>query len=225
MTGFRTLALLTLSTTALMAEDIPYGVEFVAGIRHGYHQRGLDLANDLIDLQFQANVTLTKTQSVDIALWQGSEISGDYSEFGFLVGATQDFDSFSLSLELNYSSYTSDLIDTGAEISFGIDYPIMKNVSLYGQLGYNEAAESLFAQLGAYATTRVTDDSFFTVKSDLNIADSYYGRNGIYDLTTRASYTYNINSMLSMTPFTSLSLAFDGGGSDFSAGMWVEVFF
>ena len=220
----RTLILLS-TTLPLLAQDIPYGVEFVAGIRHGYHQRGLNLADDLIDLQFQANVTLTKTQSVDIAIWQGAEISGDFREFGFLAGATQDFKNFSLSLELAYASYDSDIVDSGAEISVGIDYPIIDNLSLFAQVGFNEPAESIFAQLGAYATAKVTEDSFFSIKSELNLADSYYARSGIYDLTTRTSYTYNINSMLSMTPFTSLSLAFDGEGSDFSAGVWMEVFF
>ena len=229
MKPLRPLSLLLLSASALQAadDDIPYGIEFVAGIRDGYHQRGLELASDLIDLQIQANITLTKSRSIDIALWQGAEISGDFREFGLLVGASEEFDNFSLSLELNYADYESDLIESGAEVSFGIDYPITDNISAFGQIGFNEAAQSFYAQLGGFATAKVNKDSYLTLKSELNIADSYFGQSGIYDLTTRASFTYNVNSGLSMSPFASVSISFDDEGrtADFSTGVWVEMFF
>jgi len=209
-----------------MALDIPYGIEFVGGIRDGYHQRGLELASDLVDLQFQARVSLDNNQSIDLGLWQGAEISGDFREFGILLGYSHDFKNFTFTSELNYADYESDVIESGVEVTFGVDVPIYENVSIFGQLGYNEASEAIFGQVGTYATAKVSDDSFVTFKSELNIADDYFGRSGLYDVTTRGSFTYNINKQLSVTPFLSLSIPLDNeGDTDFSAGFWMEVFF
>lgn len=212
--------------TPVMAQDIPYGVELVSGLRAGYHQKGIELADDLIDLQLQSNITLSESSSLNITLWQGAEVSGDFQELGAIVGLTRSHDEFSYTGEISYMGYESPIAESGVEVSLGADYEIKDNVYFYGSLGYNTGAESIIGQVGASGSHRLTDDSFIEAKAEVNLASSYYSREGIYDLTARLSYTYNISTFLSVTPFTSGSAPLDGEGDlDFSVGLWLEVFF
>lgn len=210
----------------VIAEDIPYGVELVTGLRTGYHQKGIELADDLIDLQLQSNITLSESSSLNIALWQGAEVSGDFQELGAVVGLTRSYDTFSFSGEVSYLGYESSIVSSGVEVSLGADYELKENIYLYGSLGYHSGAESFIAQGGVSGSHRLTDDSFIEAKAELNLANSYFSREGIYDLTSRVSYTYNVSSFLSATPFLSSSIPLDGEADfDLSAGMWLEVFF
>jgi len=219
-------ALLTATLAApLGAQDIPYGIEFVTGIRTGYLHRGVELAQDLTDVQLQANVTLSQTQSVDISLWHGAEISGDFAEFGALLAGTQEFVDFSLTVELSYTHYEQSPLDSGVELAVGVDVPLGQHVSSFAQLSYHQAEASIFGQLGAIATHRLSDDSYLTLLGEVNFASDYLRRSGLYDLSTRLSYTHNVNSSLSITPYAALALALDEAPSTFSAGVWVELFF
>ncbi len=217
------ISLLCLAT--VIAEDMPYGVEFVAGIRSGYLQKGLNLADDLIDLQFQSNITLNKSTTLTVAAWQGAEISGAFQEFGAQVGLTKDYKAFSLSAELSYYSFESTIMESGAEFMLGGDYYFSDYFSLYAGVGYHDGAESIVGQAGISGTQRLNDDSFLELKAELNVADSYFGRDGLYALTSRLSYTYNVNSTFSLTPFAAATIPLDDGSSDLSGGVWIEVFF
>lgn len=206
--------------------DIPYGIEFVAGVRSGYHQKGVSYANDLLDLQLQSNITVTKSSSLNFAIWQGAEISGDFREFGSLVSATKSYDEFSVTGELAYYNLESPFLENGAEASIMLDYQLSDEISVYGSLGYSEGAQSLIGLLGVSGGQIITDDSFLEAKVEFHLADNYYGREGLYDLTSRLSFTYNINSLLSTTPFVSAAIPLDGAGEfDLSTGVWIEIFF
>lgn len=215
------------AVASVQAQGAPYGVEFVSGIRTGYIQRGLNLADDLLDLQIQSNITLTKTTDVNLALWQGAEISGDFREFGALVGLNKRIDQFSVFAEVSLSSYESDIVSGGVEFSLGGDYTVTEFVSVFAHAGYNSGAESIFGQFGGIGSMRLTDKAFLEGKLQLNAADNYFGREGLYDATARISVTTNINDSLSVTPFFSLSTSLDGEGEDLetSLGVWVELFF
>lgn len=213
-------------SVAVAQDDIPYGLEFVSGIRASYHQNGIVLADNLIDLQLQSNITLAEDVFLNIALWQGAEISGDFQEFGAVGGITKIYDKFSLSGEVAVTSYESDIVEGGVELSLVGEYVVAENVFIFGSLGYHSGAETVLANLGGNGSVVVTDDSFLEWKAVFHLADSYFSREGLYDLTTRVSYTYNLNSFLSVTPFLSASIPLEGDADfNLSAGLWMEVFF
>lgn len=220
------LCLTLVSMAASLAEEIPYGIEFVGGIRTGYHQRGLALADDLIDLQLQTQLTLTKTTSLTTIVWQGAELSGNFRESGGLIGFTKEYEKLSLSAELAYHNIESTLLKSGVELTVGGDYQLRENLTLYGAIGQYTGAKSLIAHLGLNQTKRLSDDSFLTAQSQLHFASDYFGREGLYDVTSRVSFTYNVHSYLSFTPFLSASIPLDGEvETDLSTGVWVELFF
>ncbi len=226
MKGKACLWIAALGTLGSSAEDVPYGVEFLGGIRSGYHQRGMRLSNDLIDLQLQSRLTLEDAVSVNMAIWRAAEASGDFNEFGALASISREYGEYSVAFELAYHSYDSEKVESGLEASALVDYSLTDHTSVYGSVSSNTAVQNLYAQVGWSGSHKVSKDSYIQVKSELHMAQNYFGREGLYDLTSRLNYTYNISEMMSLTPFLSSSIPLDDK-EDFnlSTGVWVEVFF
>ena len=219
-------ALLFTPSALEAAETIPYGVEFLGGIRSGYHQRGMRLANDLVDLQLQSTLTLEDATSLNVAVWRGAEASSDFSEFGALVGFTKAYDKLALSSELAYYAITSDKVKSSLEASVTADYALSDFISAYCSLSTNSSVKNFYAQVGISTSIEVNDKSYLQMKSEVHMAQDYFGRTGIYDVTSRVDYTYNVNDTFSLTPFLSGSVPLDDKEVfNLSTGLWIEVFF
>jgi len=221
------LLLLSAMSPTMASGNIPYGIEFVAGMRDEYHQRGLQLADDLIDLQIQSNITLTKSSSLNLAAWQGAEMAGDFQEAGVLLSLTKEYSRFALNSEIGYTRYENSFVESGIQYSVGVDYSLASELVAYVSATYDDDQSSMIGLFGLLSSARITDDSFMEYKVEAHMANDYYSREGLYDLSSRVSYTLNVNEMLSFTPFVSYTYPLDEVDLDpeFSTGVWVELFF
>ena len=60
----------------------------------------------------------------------------------------------------------------------------------------------------------------------VSIVEDFYGVSGFNDFYGRVSVTYNINSILSLTPFAGWSVEIeDNDGNEVFGGLWLEISF
>ncbi|NNC88770.1 MAG: hypothetical protein HKN82_09970 [Akkermansiaceae bacterium] len=213
---------------AAIDEEIPLGAETVAGVRTGYVYRGFDLADALTDFQLETELAVAQDVFLNIGGWVASELGDDFTEAAFFVDLRRTMNEFyTLGASASYHDFDDalffrDTTDVGAFITMFHANDLDVTFGAYRDI----VAEAWYANAEAGWSYRLSDDAYFGLLTGLSWVDDYYGRDGINDFYGRATVTYNINRLISLTPFFGWSLEIeDADGDEYFGGLWFEVLF
>lgn len=226
-----TLALLlpALAGHAEVESDIPIGIEAVTGVRSGYVFRGFDMANTLLDFQAQGEITLAERTFLNVGGWIAAESGGPFEELaGFLDLRTGLNDLLTLGTSLTYHDYDGSFFESGADLGISVSVDPSKDWGVTVGAYHDFGADAWYAKAEAAWSRRTGEDSYLALTGGISWVNDYYGRDGMNDFFGRASFTYNINRNIAVTPFLGWSLEIDstnGDGDEFYGGLWLELVF
>ncbi|MFD2158391.1 hypothetical protein ACFSW8_05735 [Rubritalea tangerina] len=209
--------------------DIPYGIEAVTQYRTEYNYRGFILAQDALDFQLGSQLAFNNTTYLNAAAWYGAEVGdGDFTEAGFLADLRKDFDLLTLSLSGTYRSYSNTFFESGTNIEAAAIYHFTREFDIAGRVAYDTGAEGWYSNLAAHYYFRLNDDSYINLNGGVSFVDKYYLRSGFNDFFAKVSYTYNINQMVSISPYVGTSILLDNkdlGRDSLHGGIYFAVSF
>ena len=227
----RFLAPLPLLATAAPAEverEIPWGVEVVTGYRSEYIQRGFKLANDLFDVQAEAELTLTDDLIANFGAWYGTGTgSADFDEGGAFAGIRAEQSDFSFAFDARWRSIDHPVFEDGIDLMPSVSWHWTEDLGFTAGAAWNTGADGLYGFAESNWSKPVGKSSFVSLTGGLSAVDGYYGRSGWNDLYARASFTQGINQSVAITPFVGLSIPLqsDGETNRLFGGVWFEVNF
>ena len=222
------LTFLTASAAAEVESEIPLGIEVVTGWRSEYIQRGFKWANDLLDVQGEAEIALTDNLIANLGGWYATTTGGaDFDEAAAFARIGWEKDELTLALETTWKSVSHTDFDDGLDIMPTIGWRWNEDLVFTGGLAWNTGADGLYA----FAETRWSHplgrNAFVSADAGLSWVSDYYDRSGLNDLYARLAYTQVFNRSVSLTPFvgTSLPLQSNEESARLFGGVWFEVNF
>ncbi|MBK1835100.1 hypothetical protein [Roseibacillus ishigakijimensis] len=225
----RAFLLLPLGLAPLLAArnpHLPLGVESLTGLRSSYLYRGFELAEVTLEGQLETEVTLSDQFSLGLAAWHLAESSDNFSESAFGLSLRRDWEEVSLSASLDYRAYSGSLFEDGLDAGLQAQWFFAEDWDLAWESHYDFGAEGSYHAFSLAWSHPFGDELFLSAHGGISAVSSYYERDGLNDLHTRLSLTYNLNSYLSITPFVGTSLGLqEGVADDVFAGVWLAVTF
>ena len=225
----RLLCLSLLFPLSLQADDIPYGVEAVTGLRSSYIYRGFKLADTTLDFQLQSEVTLAKDNYLSFGAWHAAESDGNFSTTELFLDLNRDLDDLTIGATLSYHNFNHSFFQSG------LDFGIYANLLISDDWAWRTALNYDFGADGFYMNTElnwshpVSDDAFVSILGGASAVSDNYGRDGLNDLYLRIALTYGISERVSLTPFVGGSFVIDDdtafSDDEAYAGFWFEVTF
>jgi hypothetical protein len=213
--------------SAEMEDDLRLGLEAVTGMRTDYVYRGFDLAGTTMDFQLEGEVTLAQDLYLNLGGWFATATNDDFSELTGFADLRYDLNQrFTVGGSVSYHSYQETFFDDGFDLGGSLTYYATDEWDF--KLGANRdfGAEGWYAHAESGWSYRINDDAYLGLSGGISWIDDYYSRSGLNDFYGRASFTYNVNSMISLTPFVGWSLEIeDGDGDELLGGLWFEVSF
>ena len=213
---------------AEVESSIPLGVEAVTGYRTEYIHRGMSLADDVIDFQLESGFALSDTWSICLRGWHDSgTASGAYfSETSGFAELRYDEKIFSAGWALGYRSFSGSQLSDGFETGPFCSWHASADLDVNAELRYDDGAGTWYAKAELSWSKPLDKKSFVSALAGISAVGDYYDREGLNDVFLRISYTYNVASNVSLTPFLGSSIGLDEIAEDRGyAGVWFEVSF
>lgn len=231
-----TLSLLAVSSTFAAEansgdfQELTYGVEALAQYRNEYNYRGFEIADDTIDLQLSTQFALDNDFSINTAAWYGTETgSGDFSEIGLFADIRKDIGQATYALSGTYRDYDNTLFfESGFDIAATAIWHFDDCWDFSTTASYDTGADAWYGGTKASYYYRINDSSYFNFNAGISYVDNYYGRDGFNDVFGKVSYTYNINSQVSVSPYLATSILVDNddlGSDSLYGGVYFAVAF
>ena len=210
-----------------VGEDIPYGIEAVTGLRSAYSYRGFELASSTLDFQLETEVAINNDLSLAAGGWIASELGGQFEEkTGFLELRTTLGDAFTAGAAVGYHGYRNSVIRSGFDLSGTFTWHTKTDWKFSTSVAHDCGVGGWYGELASHWYKRLSDDAFLSGKLGVSGTEDYYGLSGLSELNGRLSFTYNVNTMLSVTPFVGYSHELrHRDGNEIHAGFWFEVSF
>lgn len=227
----RSLTVLPLLATAAPAEverEIPWGVEVVTGYRSEYIQRGFKLANDLFDVQGEAEIALADDVFASFGGWYGTGTgSADFEELGAFGGIRWETGKFILGLDTGWTSIDHSVFKDGLDVSPSLTWLFTKDLEFTAGAAWNTGADGLYGFAETVWSKPLGTSSFVSLTGGISAVADYYGRDGWNDVHARASFTQSINQRVAVTPYVGVSIPLqsDGETNRLFGGVWFEVNF
>ena len=224
-------ALLSLGLLPIQAEienEIPWGIETVAGIRSAYVYRGAELAETSQDLQIEAEISLSNETSFSVGLWHLSESSGDFSESGLFLDLRHDLDpKTQIGTSLTYRNFRNSALDSGLDFGVFASYRFNDLWDTKVGIYYDTGNDAFYANAELRWSKPLSEDAFISFDNGISFVSDYLNRDGLNDLYGRLSLTYAISETVAITPFVGWSIQLDDSNvSDpVYAGVWFEFIF
>lgn len=227
---------LSILSPVVLAEgtQTPLGLEAVTGVRSNYIQRGFKVADQVLDFQLEGEVSLSNTLFLNYGGWYLTETDeGDYSELGFRLALTKNWDNWQLTGLTEYKDIDNSEFDSGFYLSSKLKYFFTQSESdkfthsLSLEVAYDTGAEGFFTELEFTTFYTVNKDSYLQLDLAATALNNYYDASGARDFNARLTYTYQLTDQVSISPFTEISVALKDrdDGSLFASGIWFEVSF
>ncbi len=208
-------------------DDIPLGIEAVTGFRSDYVYRGFHLAQTTMDFQLETEVVINDVLSLGAGGWVATQLDDGFNErTGFIELYANLLEGVGVGASGAYHSYDHDIFKSGFDLTAFLLWHPANNWSITAEVSRNLASEGWHGELSGQWSHRVSDDAYFGMAMGVSITEDYYGHSGLNDFNGRISLTYNINSMLSVTPFAGWSHELTArDGDELYGGLWFEISF
>ncbi len=213
--------------SADLEDDLPLGIEAVTGLRSDYVYRGFNLADVVMDFQLETEVVLDDTLALGAGGWFATGVSDNFTEGGAFLNL-----SYSLHKDItvggsaSYHAYDHNFLENGFDLGAFLTWYTDRDWNIEAGVYRDFATNGWYAHLGSDWSVRLSDKTYLGISAGISAVEDYYGRSGLNDFHGQASLTYNINTMLSVTPFAGWSCELNNGdGSEIYGGLWFEVSF
>jgi len=224
----RPLALLATLSPCLAepAAEIPLGIEVVTGYRSTYVHRGFELAQDLIDVQAEAEIALSDQWVINLGGYYGSG-DAEFSETAAFLDLRYETEKWSAGIATTWRDYDRSLFRDGFDLAPGFSWHLNDDWDLNAGLAYDTGDGGWYGNLEAAWSQPLGDSSFLAATAGTSWTEDYYGSNGWHDAYARLSWTYAFNRNVAITPFagTSIPTSSGPGSKQLFAGLWFEVNF
>lgn len=210
-------------------KEVPYGIEALAQYRSDYRYRGFSLADNTIDLQLSSLYAFSDTVDLSTATWYGTATgSGQFSEFGLMAELSKQFGQFNLGTSATYRGQSYSPLKSGLNLEARAHWGINDQLDISIKGAYDTGAEGWYSDLSGNYFIPMNDDSYFDISLGCSAVNSYYDRDGLNDLFTKFTYTYNINQSISVSPYLGTSTLLDSadqGKDSLHGGLYFAVSF
>jgi len=222
--------------SAEVENDLALGIEAVTGFRSDYIHRGFELAEGTLDFQIEGEIALNNHTFLNVGAWYATETgNGKFDETAFFTHLRfEHSEQLTLGLSATYRSFSNSTPPLSVMFEDGVDagafatWNFCKDFNATAGAYYDTGAEAWYGHLETRWSKVVSEKSFVTLKTGVSYVDDYYGRDGLNDVYSRLSFTYNISETVSLTPFVGGSALLDSddpGGDQAFGGVWFEVRF
>ena len=220
-------ALVTPALRAELEDDIPLGVEAVTGIRSGYVYRGFDLADALMDFHLETEIVLQDHLALAAGGWFATEVGDKFNQASAYIGVRYDLrEKLTAELSASYHTFDHSTLEDGLDLGASLTWYPDRDWDLGAAVHRDSSSNGWYVSVEGGWSHPLSEDAFLALNGGVSAVEDYYGRSGLNDIYGRASLTYNINSMLSLTPFIGWSFELnDGDGNEVYGGLWFEVSF
>lgn len=233
-----TVSILSLTClSAVLAEDssvpkvsdaeIKFGLEGLTTWRSEYMYRGFKLAGKSMEFQVAGQLSLSKTETLDIGLYFDTATGdGDFTEAGMFIDFSKNIGDLTYTGKLTLRDYTNSQFRSGADIGGSVNWKMNEQFDFTAQLTYDTGAKGAYGEIKATAYKGITDSSYFLFNTGVGATAGYYDRSGLHHLFAKAEYTYNISDNVSVSPFLGASIAIhDKAENSLYAGIYFAVSF
>jgi hypothetical protein len=210
------------------AGDIPIGIEVVTGYRTEYIHRGFKLADDLIDVQAEAEIALSNEWVLSLGGYYGTGAGDeDFSEAAAFFDLRYEAKQWSAGIATTWRDYQDSFFEDGFDIAPSFIWHLTDDWDLAAGIAYDTGDGGLYGNLEASWSKPLGKSSFLSAKAGTSWTEDYYGSSGWNDLYGRVSWTYAFNDSVAISPFagTSIPMSSSPQTDRLFAGVWFEVNF
>jgi hypothetical protein len=205
------------------AADIPLGVEVVTGYRSEYVHRGFELAQDLIDVQAEAEIALSDRWVLNLGGYYGTGSgSDDFSEAAAFLDLRYEAERWTAGIATTWRDYQDSFFKDGFDLAPRFAWHLTDDWNLAAGIAYDTGDGGWYGNLEAVWSKPLGESSFLGATAGTSWTEDYYGSSGWHDAYARLSWTYAFNDRVAVTPFAGTSIPTSGGpGSNrLFAGIW-----
>ena len=208
-------------------DDIPLGIEAVAGFRSDYVYRGFNLAQTTMDFQVETELVISDALSLGTGGWVATQLDDGFNErTGFIDLYANVFDEVTIGASGVYRAYDHDILKSGFDLTASLIWHPASDWSISAEVSRDFPSAGWYGELAGQWSRRLSDDAYLGMAMGISATDDYYGHSGLNDFNGRISLTYNINSMVSVTPFAGWSHELTTrDGDELYGGLWFEISF
>lgn len=208
------------------ASDIPLGVEVVTGYRTEYVHRGFELAQDLIDVQAEAEIALSNEWVLNLGGYYGTG-DNDFSEAAAFFDLRYEAEKWSAGIATTWRDYQDSFFKDGFDLAPRFTWHLTDDWDLGAGIAYDTGDGGLYGNLEAAWSKPLGESSFLGATAGTSWTEDYYGSDGWHDAYARLTWTYAFNDSVAVTPFagTSIPTGSGPGSNRLFAGIWFEVNF
>ncbi len=210
------------------AADIPLGIEVVTGYRTEYVHRGFELAQDLIDVQAEAEIALSNEWVLNLGGSYGTcSGRGDFSETAAYFDLRYETEQWTAGIATTWRDYQDSFFADGFDLAPRFIWHLTEDWDLGAGLAYDTGDGGWYGNVEAAWSKPLGESSFLGATAGTSWTEDYYGSNGWHDAYARLTWTYAFNEHVAITPFagTSISTGSGPGSNQLYAGAWFEVNF
>lgn len=222
------LATLSPCIAGSLADDIPIGVEVVTGYRSEYIYRGFKLANDLIEVQAEAEIALSNEWILALGGFYGTGTgNGDFSEAAAFFDLRYDTEQWTAGLATTWRNYQDSFFRDGFDLAPSFTWHLSEDWDLGTGVAYDTGDGGWYGNLEAAWSRPLGESSFLAISAGSSWTEDYYTSSGWNDLYSRISWTYAFNESVALTPFAGVSFPMSGSpeSDHLYGGLWFEVNF
>ncbi|MGC6427177.1 MAG: hypothetical protein ACON5H_09310 [Akkermansiaceae bacterium] len=226
---FSALILLTLAPIrAEIENEIPWGIETVAGIRSGYVYRGIELADTSLDLQIEAEISLSNDTSLSLGTWHLSESSGNFSESAVFLDLHHELnEQTQIGTSLTSRNFRNSVLESGLDFGVFLNRRINDLWDVKAGAYYDTGNDAFYASTEIRWRKPISEKTFVSIDNGVSFVSNYLDREGFNELYGRLSFTYAISDASAITPFLGWSMQLDDSRATdpVFGGVWFEFIF
>jgi len=215
-------------TTPTSDETLPIGIEVVSGYRSEYIHRGFKLADDLIDVQVQAEIALSNEWVLNLGANYGTATGDeDFAEAAAFFDLHYDTKLWTAGIATTWRSYNNSFFEDGFDLNPSFTWHINDDWDLGAGVAYDTGDGGWYGNIEAGWSKPLGKSSFIAVKAGTSLTSDYYGSNGWHDVYARLSWSYAFNDSVAVTPFVGSSVPMESSpeSNRLIGGIWFEVNF
>lgn len=209
-------------------ETTPIGIEVVTGYRTEYIHRGFKLADDLIDVQLEAEIALSNEWMLSLGGNYGTATGDeDFAEAAAFFDLHYDTKQWTAGIATTWRDYKDSIFEDGFDLNPSFTWHLTDDWDLGAGVAYDTGDGGWYGNVEAGWSKPLGKSSFVEVKVGTSLTSDYYGSSGWHDLYARLSWSYAFNDSVAVTPFAGTSIPMESSpqSNRLFAGVWFEVNF